>query len=85
VEGDQVLVQVRDWGRGLRATDGKPPARLLQSTKPGHRGLGLVTVERIARLHGGTLRVSTPGDGTLVTLCLNRATAARPTPEAPNG
>jgi signal transduction histidine kinase len=73
VEGNDVLVVVRDWGRGLRATDGKLPARLLNSTKPGHRGLGLIMVERIARLHGGALRFTSPGDGTIVTLGLKRA------------
>jgi signal transduction histidine kinase len=40
------------------------------STKPGHRGLGLVTVERIARLHGGVLRLESPADGARVSLVL---------------
>jgi two-component system OmpR family sensor kinase len=68
--GGEALVEVRDWGPGLRTSDPKLLIRLLHSTKPGHRGLGLVTVERIARLHGGTLRFASPGDGTLVTLAL---------------
>jgi signal transduction histidine kinase len=42
----------------------------MQSTKPGHRGVGLVTVERIVRLHGGELRFESPGEGTVVTLAL---------------
>jgi signal transduction histidine kinase len=37
--------------------------RLAGSGKPGHTGIGLVTVERIARLHGGTLTLSTPPGG----------------------
>jgi signal transduction histidine kinase len=77
VEGDEAWLTVRDWGPGLRTTDARLLIRLLQSTKPGHRGLGLVIVERIARLHGGALRFATPGDGTLVTLALPRA--LRPT------
>jgi two-component system, NtrC family, sensor histidine kinase HydH len=73
----EVLVQVRDWGPGLRTTNPKLLFKLLQSTKPGHRGLGLVTVERIARLHGGELRFESPGDGALVTLALPALTSAR--------
>jgi signal transduction histidine kinase len=70
LEGANALVTVRDWGGGLRTTDPKLLIRLLHSTKPGHRGLGLVTVERIVRLHGGTLGFASPGDGTAVTLTL---------------
>jgi len=73
LEDQQVLLGIRDWGPGVRTTDTKLLIRLLHSTKPGHRGLGLVTVERIVRLHGGTLRFTAPGDGTLVTLVLPRA------------
>jgi signal transduction histidine kinase len=77
VERGQALVTVRDWGKGLRTTDAKLLIRLLHSTKPGHRGLGLVTVERVARLHCGTLRFESPGEGTRVTLALPGATGAR--------
>ena len=73
VDGEETRVTVRDWGPGLRTTDAKLLIRLLHSTKPGHRGLGLVTVERIARLHGGTLAFESPGAGTLVTLSLPTA------------
>jgi signal transduction histidine kinase len=72
LEGNEVRLDVRDWGPGLRTTDTKLLIRLLHSTKPGHRGLGLVTVERIARLHGGRLRFAAPGVGALVTLALPR-------------
>ena len=70
VEGGETLLQVRDWGPGLRATDPKLVIRPWHSSKPGHRGLGLVTVERVARLHGGALRFATFSDGALVTLVL---------------
>jgi len=73
VDGEETRVTVRDWGPGLRTTSAKLLIRLLHSTKPGHRGLGLVTAERIARLHGGTLAFESPGDGTLVTLSLPTA------------
>ena len=66
----QVTLAVRDHGSGLRTTNPKLLIRLLHSTKPGHRGLGLVTVERVARLHGGTLQFESLGDGTRVTLRL---------------
>jgi signal transduction histidine kinase len=70
-EGAQTLLRVRDWGAGLRATDPRIVIRAWHSPKPGRKGLGLVTVERIARLHGGTLRFeSPPGGGALVTLVL---------------
>jgi signal transduction histidine kinase len=70
VEGGVAHIAVRDWGAGLRTTNAKLLIRLLHSTKPGHRGLGLVTVERIARLHGGGLSFETPGDGSIVRLTL---------------
>ena len=70
VEGGEVLVRVQDCGPGLRTTDPKLLIRPWHSSKPGHRGLGLVTVERVARLHGGALRFATSPDGALVTLAL---------------
>lgn len=70
VEGGEARVEVRDWGRGLRATDPKIVIRPWHSSKPGHRGLGLVTVERVARLHGGAVRFIALPDGTLVSLTL---------------
>jgi hypothetical protein len=73
----EALVQVRDWGPGLRTANSRLLFKLLQSTKPGHRGLGLVTVERIARLHGGELRFESLGDGALVTLALPALTSSR--------
>jgi signal transduction histidine kinase len=66
----ETIVSVHDWGPGLRTTDPKLLIRPWHSTKPGHRGLGLVTVERIARLHGGTVRFEAPACGTQVNLIL---------------
>jgi signal transduction histidine kinase len=78
VSAGEALVQVRDWGPGLRTNNPKLLFKLMHSTKPGHRGLGLVTVERIARLHGGELRFESPGDGALVTLVLPAIPSPRP-------
>lgn len=61
----QVALTVRDWGRGLRSTNPKVLVRL--------RGVGLVTAERVARLHGGALTFGSPGDGAEVTLTLPAA------------
>jgi two-component system sensor histidine kinase HydH len=72
VEGREVLVRVQDSGPGLRATDPKLLIRPWHSSKPGHRGLGLVTAERVARLHGGALRFSTSPAGAVVMLALPR-------------
>jgi signal transduction histidine kinase len=69
----QVVLAVRDWGVGLRTANPKLLIRLLHSTKPGHRGLGLVTVERVARLHGGVLEFEALSDGARVTLRLPAA------------
>jgi two-component system, sporulation sensor kinase E len=70
IDGDEAQLTVRDWGGGVPTTDPRLLIRLLRSTKPGHAGLGLVTVERVVRLHGGTLRFACPGEGTQVTLAL---------------
>jgi signal transduction histidine kinase len=75
-EGGEARLTVRDWGPGLPTTDPKLLIRLLHSTKPGHPGLGLVTVERIARLHGGAVRFACPGDGTIATLTVRIGGAA---------
>lgn len=69
-DAGMAALQVRDFGPGLRSTNPKVLIRLRASTKPGHQGLGLVTVERIARLHGGHLRFEAPGPGARVTLLL---------------
>jgi two-component system, NtrC family, sensor histidine kinase HydH len=73
VAGAETLVEVRDWGVGLKVTDPKLLIRLMHTTKPGGKGLGLVTVERIARLHHGSVRFEAPAEGgALVTLVLPR-------------
>jgi signal transduction histidine kinase len=67
---DTVAIVVRDFGPGLRSTNPKVLIRLAASKKPGHRGTGLLTAERIARLHGGALRFGSPGEGAEVAIVL---------------
>jgi signal transduction histidine kinase len=69
----EVSLSVRDHGTGLRTTNPKLLIRLLHSTKPGHHGLGLVTVERVARLHGGSIEFESLSPGARVTLRLPAA------------
>lgn len=72
--GNETLVEIRDWGTGLKSTEPKLLIRLMHSTKKGHRGLGLVTADRIANLHRGSLRFEAPSEGgAVVTLALPSA------------
>jgi signal transduction histidine kinase len=59
---DSVTLVVRDWGRGFKSTNPKVLIRLA--------GVGLLTVERVARLHGGQLSFVNPGNGAEVRLTL---------------
>jgi two-component system OmpR family sensor kinase len=59
----QVAVVVRDWGSGLRTTNARALIRLTISPVTGRPAVGLATVERIARLHGGALEFRSPADG----------------------
>ena len=77
----EVALSVRDHGTGLRTTNPKLLIRLLHSTKPGHHGLGLITVERVARLHGGRVDFESLSPGARVTLRLPVAGSRGPQPE----
>jgi signal transduction histidine kinase/CheY-like chemotaxis protein len=74
--GDFTVFTVHDDGPGISSV---ARARLFEpyfSTKPGHRGLGLVTANGMARESGGGLEVrSAPGAGTTVSLWLPRVSA----------
>lgn len=70
----EVTLTVRDWGRGLRSTNPMSLIRLTLAADRPHVGVGLLTVERIARLHGGRLEFGAPADGGAeVRLTLSRA------------
>jgi two-component system, NtrC family, sensor kinase len=74
-----VVVTIRDTGRGI------PPEHLSRifdpfftTRPPGHRtGMGLAVCHGIVSRHGGTIYLdSTPGRGSLVTVCLPAMTSA---------
>jgi signal transduction histidine kinase len=61
-EPGRVTLVVRDWGTGFKKANPQVLVRLA--------GVGLLTVERVARLHGGHLSFASPGDGAEVRLTL---------------
>jgi signal transduction histidine kinase len=69
--GGEAVLTVRDWGVGLKSTNAKILTRLTSSAagvRP--RGIGLLTAERVARLHGGELGFVAHADGAEVSLTL---------------
>ncbi|HEV8643221.1 MAG TPA: ATP-binding protein [Methylomirabilota bacterium] len=62
-EPGRVNLVIRDWGTGLRTTNSRALIRLSLSKTTGRPAVGLVTVERVARLHGGTVEFHAPADG----------------------
>ncbi len=65
-EGRELVLRVRDHGRGISAEDRErvfePFMRLSNGDAPG-AGLGLSIVREIAREHGGTVRALDPASG----------------------
>jgi len=71
-DGDDAVVEVRDTGIGIASADmGQLKERFYRSQAarrmfPGGSGLGLAIADRVARLHGGSLDVTSgEGGGTL--------------------
>ncbi len=62
-EPGRVTLVVRDWGPGLPTTNSRALIRLSLSKTTGRPAVGLLTVERVARLHGGTVEFHAPADG----------------------
>jgi two-component system, NtrC family, sensor histidine kinase HydH len=62
---ERIDVLVRDWGRGF-----DPHSRAFSSKRPSHVATGLLTAQRIARLHGGRLSFQSSHHGTQVRLAL---------------
>ena len=58
-------VLVRDWGCGF-----DPRSRVFSSKRPSHVATGLLTAQRIARLHGGRLSFQSSHHGTQARLVL---------------
>jgi signal transduction histidine kinase len=72
-----VAIVVRDWGTGFRTTNPRVMVRLSASTKAGRAGLGLMTADRVARLHGGSLELAEgEGGGAEIRLTLKVAVPA---------
>jgi signal transduction histidine kinase len=73
-QGDRVLLDVIDTGRGM---DDKTRTKLFEafySTKQNGTGLGLPTVRRVVEAHDGTIEcASEPGRGTQFTISLPAA------------
>lgn len=84
-----VMIEVRDWGVGIKE-DELPFVKekfYKGSSKQRGSGIGLAVTDEIVRMHGGTLNVaSIYGEGTTVTITLPLANTetrpAQPEPEA---
>jgi signal transduction histidine kinase len=72
-EGNCLVISIKDEGAGI---DSKDLPRIFDpffTAKPQGSGLGLTTVNRIVRDHGGQVKVSSKaGAGTEVKLCIPR-------------
>jgi signal transduction histidine kinase len=70
------VIRIRDNGRGIPADQRELIFEPLFSTKRGGTGLGLAVADRIARAHGGEIRVeSEPGRGTTMAVYIPLVTA----------
>ena len=70
-EGDHAVIEVCDRGPGIPKTEvermKRPFTRLEEARSgPGGSGLGLAIVDRVARLHGGTLELLARPEGGLI-------------------
>jgi signal transduction histidine kinase len=77
VSAEFAEVRIRDTGRGITADQVAQIFEPLYSTKRGGTGLGLAVADRIARAHGGEIRVeSEPGVGTTMEVRIPLAATA---------
>jgi PAS domain S-box-containing protein len=68
---EEALVEVSDNGRGISEEDLTRIFNPFFTTRPGGTGLGLPAVRRIARAHGGRVKVSSaPGRGSIFSIYL---------------
>ncbi len=79
--GSMVALSVKDNGAGIPPEARERVFEIFYSTRKGGTGLGLAIVDRIAKGHGGRVKVeSEPGAGTTVTVELPAAAALTPVP-----
>jgi len=75
--GREVVIEVKDSGRGISEEDLTRIFSPFFSTNPNYAGLGLPAVKRVARAHGGRVEVtSSPGLGSTFTIRLPRQSIA---------
>jgi two-component system sensor kinase FixL len=66
-----IVLEVRDNGKGMAASELDRAVEPFFTTKPGHLGVGLSIANGIWRRHHGTMAIrSQSGDGTRVRLCI---------------
>jgi signal transduction histidine kinase len=81
--GPSVALAVRDNGVGIPPEERERVFELFYSTRKGGTGLGLAIVDRIARAHGGRVKLeSAVGEGTVVTVELPVVASPEPSPRA---
>ncbi|MEA2561709.1 MAG: two-component system, NtrC family, sensor histidine kinase HydH [Acidobacteriota bacterium] len=79
--GPSVALSVRDNGVGIPPEERERVFELFYSTRKGGTGLGLAIVDRIARAHGGRVKLeSAVGEGTVVTVELPVVASPEPSP-----
>lgn len=76
------VIEVVDDGPGFERGDPVPWLAPFASTKPGHLGLGLAVVRRVASRAGGTLELTTPGRGVRAAIAVPAASAEKEAPRA---
>jgi signal transduction histidine kinase len=77
--GPSVALSVKDNGVGIPPEERERIFEIFYSTRKGGTGLGLAIVDRIARAHGGRVRVeSESGAGTTVTVELPAVSSSEP-------
>lgn len=76
------VIEVVDDGPGFERGDPVPWLAPFTSTKPGHLGLGLAVVRRVASRAGGTLELTSQGRGVRAAIAVPVASAEK---EAPRG
>lgn len=82
-QGPTVALAVRDNGVGIPPEEQERVFELFYSTRKGGTGLGLAIVDRIARAHGGRVKLeSAVGEGTVVTVELPVAASPEGAPRA---